>query len=358
MGDTRPRPARPAPPRRDRTAAWLHRAAGRWVYEDAWSTGPLTREYRPGGEGPDGGGDDEGFAEAVREGARAARVLAELMGERGHRPPAAYLAVLAQDLDGMGGFLRGTGRSRSGRRISADRERHREVSALLGRTAAEQRRRLQSEHVRGAAVYAGGDDLLALVPAAGALEAARTCREAVPEELPTASCAVVFFHHRDSLRQALGQAGEALEAAKSSSPDKHALAVGFIRHSGTTELCVQPWRGALPGDEASPVEDLAVFRPAETADAPRISPRLAWDLERSADALAHPDLPEAVYEKELARLVERHVRAPDTGSAREYADTAARALVRLGHRSRPAPDRRRVPVAEAKVAVFLRQEAR
>jgi CRISPR-associated protein Cmr2 len=333
---------------------WFAAAAGRWVYEDTWQEDVLAREY--GGElaGPS----------VARDGRRAARRLLDAMRDGyGVAAPTDYLALLAQDLDGMGRFL--GGEEVAGRRVAVTAGDHREVSRSLRETAAEQCRRLASPDLLAEAVYAGGDDLLAFAPAATALAAARACHALVPAELPTASTAVLFFHHRSSLRLAVTEVRRLLEDAKDASPDKHALAVGYLRRSGVRERSIQPWESPQPivatgqtdrtaggvADRRDAGELFGLFTPTSGAGR-ALSPRLVADLERDADELADPGLGD-LYRLEIARLVVRH-----GGSSED-----AKALAQLGLRERSGqpPDSvepARRPAAAARVAVFIRQECR
>ena len=197
-----------------------------------------------------------------------------------------------------------------------------------------------------------------------------------------------------------------LDQAKAAVPGKHALAVGYLRRSGVSEVSVQPWTAAaLPGRPDSAAADgvaagntaglLGVFAAGHSY---ALSPRLAGDLERDADALSGLwQRDQAVYRAELTRLVSRHITAhgnqepqsgnppspgpePDgtggdvyqvggAGQARVHARAvraaaaeAADTLYRLGVQEHapsaadaPAGPR---PVRAARIGVFLRQEAR
>jgi CRISPR-associated protein Cmr2 len=351
-------PVREAPiaglPASGEPASWFGAAAGRWVYQDTWQLDVLKREYPASA-------NDGSLPDIVHAGHAAARNLLRVMKDAYEvEPPTPYLALLAQDLDGMGRFL--GGEEVAGRRIQVGGAEHRAVSSLLGRLAAAQHRALQSEGLLGVPVYAGGDDLLAFAPASTALEAAQRCQGLVrAEPLPTVSTAVLFFHRRSSLRLAVAEARRLLEEAKGASPVKHALAVGFLRRSGVREHSIQPWLVAFPGDDAADdhtaAKSFGIFaRPPSPGSepAPRpLSPRLVTELERDADELARPGLPDDLYRAELARLVERHGGTADD----------AKALVRLGmsERTRAVEEGEasgRRPAAAARVAVFIRQECR
>lgn len=333
-------------------ADWFASTGGPWVYADRWQAESLARESKA---------DPASLKEAVEAGRKAAGHLRDLMGERYQEPePAAYLAVLVQDLDSMGGFLAGTAASANGTKIDVTVANHQHVSGALRQAAQRQRDLLGAQGILGVPVYSGGDDLLAFTPARTALKAAMKLQEALSAELPFASTAVLFFHYHAGLQSVLARARHLLDEAKDKlKPGKHALAVGYVRRSGVDEVSIQPW----PARGGRTAADLfGVF----AADVPnRLSPRLLADLERDEGELGrlsrqYPDL----FRAELARLVTRHTaKSKDLKDdvVRAAAARAADALDWLGSHEQAGPDRPdEVPLLEnaARVGVFLRQEAR
>lgn len=350
-------------------------SGGPWVYPDRWQAESLARqagllgtarEPRTAREAQEARERIRPLAEAGR---KATRGLLEVMGEQGSMPPlASYLAVVVQDLDGMGLFLSGRAGSGEGKKIEVNPNEHGRVSRDLLRVAARQDAALRKDTLLGVPVYAGGDDLLAFTPASTALAAAQECHDAIPpSRLPHASTAVLFFHYHASIQHAMSEARKLLDEAKDRVPGKHALAVGYLRRAGVREASIQPWPGR---DEKSSAELFGMFGAGRG-----LSPRLVADLERDADELASLlDNSETVYQAELARLVRRHTKSgpgPVTAGRGDEDGQAARALDWLGrHECAPRESGRagrvRPQVAEgaarphvaARVGVFLRQEAR
>lgn len=328
---------------------WLVARAGPWVYPTAWDADRLRREY-PGVT-----------PEIAAAGRAAASALRRLMRDRAALT--SYLAVIVQDLDGLGRFLAGEPPVGilDGPRLKVAPASHRSLSERLGQLGRDQQATLRADDpagvpMHGVPVYAGGDDLLALAPAATALAAARAVHAITPEDLPRASSAVLFFHRTSSLHRALAEARAMLTRAKQSDRRKHALAVGFLRRSGVSQVSVQPWH-PLPErshtwDGTLAADLFEVF--LQPAGAGRgLSPRLVNRLERDGEELARlsrADKNPELFADELTRLVRRH-----GGSTAEAA-----ALSRLGLRERAAGNDAgqpgRVPVRAARVAVFLRQE--
>ena len=339
-------------------AKWLRSKGSRWVFPESWHIEVLAREFSRKADDPE-------LISAVHNGWESARELIKTMGRHGIEPPSPHLAVLVQDLDSMGRFLSGHKKAQSGQELPVSAPDHQKISQSLSTVATEQREDLKN--VGGTVVYAGGDDLLALVPAHYALEAARACHDTVHERLPTASTGLLFFHHDSSLRRALHRAQELLEEAKRY-PGKHALGVGMVRHSGAHADCVLPWAG-----EIDPVTALRVFTPSGIESRVRLSPGLLGDLMAERVHLDGGDeqerklyrnvLPDEAATKELRRLVLRHSHvsaeedAPPLSTKEEWdlrTEFADKAAIALRHM---APRQRLVDENAVRVALFLRQEA-
>ena len=383
-----PTPGLPPEPRNPE-ANWLRERGGRWIYPEAWHVDALAREFTETAQEADRLREDPRFMAATRSGYEAAQNLEDLMVDQGVPAPSPHLAVLVQDLDSMGKHLSGEAPGQDGQPLDLSRGHtvHTDVSARLAHTAARQRKAI--EKVGGVVVYAGGDDLLALVPAASALEATRACRNAGDPGLPHASNGLMFFHHGASLHQALAGAQELLERAKELS-NKNGLGVGFVRSSGSHASCVLPWQEE-PEVAGSPVEALELFITSKHHPRVRLSPRLLSDLLAEQfhldgggqSALGEFDvLPYRAAHAEMRRLVLRHTSLSpplprsvhceqeyaestlenntdhgtdpvkqDHEEREDFATKAARALERM------APHGRRLDEDAIRVALFLRQEA-
>lgn len=221
--------------------------------------------------------------------------------------PSTYYAVLMLDGDRMGERMRDAGV-----------EKRLQISAALGTFAAERVPDVVKEH-GGELVYAGGDDVLALLSLRGALACAhglaarfRTVWEEydLPEpERATVSAGLVVAHAMEDLRAVLAGAHAAERRAKDAGRNR--LAISVRRRSGEhvtvvpdgwalvpkLETLVRTFRGEQPGHTAA----------AGDPSAPPVSSRWTYTFrEQLARLPADPELQWA----ELARLLRRGERAP------------------------------------------------
>lgn len=163
---------------------------------------------------------------------RLRRALRERRGGGGDAQPlpaepSPYLALLALDGDDMG------------RAVSRRPE---EVSERMRRFAAAAEERIRADD--GAAFYLGGDEALAMLPAARALPVARDLSERFAEIFAadglTLSAGLVFFEQRQPLGRALAEARCLLVRAKAL-PGKSALGMAVETASGTRWELVDRW---------------------------------------------------------------------------------------------------------------------
>ena len=240
------------------------------------------------------------------------RCIGEISGEPAStgRPagvPVPYAAILQADGDRMGELL-----SRAG---SADQSRA--ISRALHDGFASKVRRMVRAH-RGHAVYAGGDDVLALVPLAQALDCARALADAFASSLgevaagmeipaaerPTLSVGLGIGHVMEPLGAMRDRAARAEKAAKgdAAKTPRNALAIALGIRSGG-ELC---WR-ARWGDQPA---FSALARLTEAFRNDRLPTRAAYDLraiDRRLDGLHDDDDPivRGMREAEVERMLDR-----------------------------------------------------
>jgi CRISPR-associated protein len=276
----------------DETMRWLRQVEGSWCQPLTWDPAQLRRDHDLTAD------PDPALCAA---GGAAAAALEQAARKAGVPPLSPYLAVLAQDADRLGerlGTFSGAGGDPAGwqRRVSDA------LAGIAGRQVAE----IESSHL-GRVVYAGGDDLLALLPVASALAAARAANALYADdaalnqlmEQPSASTAIVFFHAAWPLQSAISSARELLKEAKGR--DRPGLGLATLNRGGERARVVLPWhdRRAVPTEPM-----LGRLQELVAAVAGPLSGRLAGSLERDRDELA--ELSRDWLERELTRRAVRH----------------------------------------------------
>jgi CRISPR-associated protein Cmr2 len=168
------------------------------------------------------------------------RIVSEAAGST---KPVPYYALLLMDGDSVGSLPGLLGSST-------------ELSAALARFSEFVPSIIKSGG--GRTVYAGGDDVLALVPAVSALETAHQLCDSYrksfagtgAQESATISGAIVFAHWRHPLRQVLRTAHQLLDEVAKDQTGRDSLAIGIIAGSGLNTVWSAPWaaiRGEAPG---------------------------------------------------------------------------------------------------------------
>lgn len=146
--------------------------------------------------------------------------------------PPRYLAILALDGDHMGRWLSG---DKLADRAAVTPDYYKTMSTALQEYAGKVAQIVDEHH--GTLIYAGGDDILALLPISTVLDCARTLQEKFPEfgkdsdgKPPTASAGIGILHYMQDLRSGLRVARDAEKAAKGWGRD--ALGIGLMKRSG------------------------------------------------------------------------------------------------------------------------------
>jgi hypothetical protein len=314
----------------DGELTWLRSIEGSWCSPATWEPAALRVSYDLDGL-PD--------ADICHLVSFAARDLAKKAAAQDIAPLTPYLAVVAQDADHMGEQLAEFPVD------VAPAAWHGDVSAALVSAAQSQQDAIERAGVFGRVVYAGGDDLLALTPAATALAAARAANAAFRNSLagvmeePTASVAIVYFHASSPLQSAVTAAQDLLKEAKKAR--RPGLGVAVLRRGGERSRLIVPWQD--PADPQTPMVDhLEALAASMTGSGAGLSGRLASELERDRAALA--TLSPEWLKRELLRRNARHG-GPEGGDA----------LLALSYEE--SSGRRRLPAEAVSVARFLAAEA-
>lgn len=147
--------------------------------------------------------------------------------------PSPYFAVLAADGDRMGETVRDLGRG--------------DVGAALANFTAKVADVVKDHN--GVTVYAGGDDLLALLPAASAVGCAGHVEAAFRDSFvssggsrPTLSASVTIAHMRSPLSSVLAESRRLLDAVAKDGNGRDSLAVGVLKQGGLHAQWVSTWR--------------------------------------------------------------------------------------------------------------------
>jgi len=167
--------------------------------------------------------------------------------------PVPYYALLVMDGDSMG-------------KLVTTLESPQKVSQGLAKFAEAVKDAVEKEN--GRTIYAGGDDVLALLPAENALAAAEALRATYAESFAgasgtpvpeaTLSGAVVYAHWKFPLRQVLQTAHHLLDAIAKDRTGRDSLAIGVIQGSGLQAVWSAPW-GVMQGQENDGFGNLQEF---------------------------------------------------------------------------------------------------
>jgi len=251
------------------------------------------------------------------------KAVNQLQNQRQIAPPHSYLAALVLDGDRMGQLLS----------ESQTPDEHWAISdALVTFAQTEVPRIVEAEHA-GRLVYAGGDDVLALLPVDHVLSAADKLRQALTNTLKaaghkdrTASAGVSIVHHTHPLESALRAARHAEYVAKNAY-NRNALVVEALRRSGESIQVGLNW-----SYEGGTADTLAVVDEVQALFAEgTLSSKIAYDLRHEAPALAEVPL---AHEAELTRLLTRHWQKKPVEAYRSNIQALAEKLAELCEKGR------------------------
>lgn len=167
---------------------------------------------------------------------KALQALKEALKASGMKQPSPYYALLLGDGDRMGQAID---------RLESPKDHQALSRALEG--FADEAKKIVSEHL-GTTVYAGGDDVMAMLPLDKALPAARALAEEfakklkdypTPEGSPTFSVGLAVVHHLEPLSDALTVLRQA--EAKAKGHGRNALCLVVDKRSGSANSVVAHW---------------------------------------------------------------------------------------------------------------------
>ena len=264
-------------------------------------------------------------------------------GEKGARRPRSYYALLLMDGDRLGKMLR-------------DHDPGKVSAALMEFTSKVTECVEQAGH-NGVTIYAGGDDVLALLPMPGAIACARQLNgifvncfreKGIPA---TASVAIVFAHHQVPLRTVMAEARHQLEDIAKDKNGRNSLALAVLKPQGVTASWVSCWEK----DADRPVDALEELIAAmQHGGWPRGFFHKLRDRYGFYEDKALAGLPDGIDYSALlmAELMQSREKAPSLAEAEAAVDTFIRACRTLGTDSKG----RALDLDGGFIARFLTQE--
>ena len=245
------------------------------------------------------------------------------------RHPVPFYALLLMDGDSMG-------------RLLAQLASPQDLSGCLGQFAAG-----VDEIVSGCGgrtVYAGGDDVLALLPAEAALDAAKELREAYrkafektdAKDIATISAAVVYAHWRYPLRQVVRLAHHLLDEVAKERTGRDAVALGLVLSGGLNAVWSVPWAvfyGQAHGsrDLGTMIDRFGIEEEDESAE-PRFNASFLYLLRNGFSRL----LDETV--ERPGRFAAYQVKDPEKELLRDVAHAEYRRRMNKAARQRTGPE--------------------
>lgn len=266
---------------------------GDWLFEESFSQQNLERYY----------GISENAQikqeKALNKGNKLRRELIKKVGFE----PSRYFAVIALDGDGMGQTVS----------QAENPEAHTDISSKLNAYTAKVRQIVEKNYL-GKLIYAGGDDVLALVNLADLCNILRDLRCGFPNlnngENPasTASAGVCIAHCKVPLGDVLERARDMERAAKSVD-GKDALGIALLKHSGNISQTVFKWK--YPEADGKDIDMVTVGENLiGLIKAGEVSKKFMYTFRdvftRLTDLSGDLELP-SIVESELERLILRAV---------------------------------------------------
>jgi CRISPR-associated protein Cmr2 len=226
-----------------------------------------------------------------------------IQAKRSNQGPAPkYYAVLALDGDNMGKWIQGE----LPKPHELNQREHLEFSQKLNDFALKHAERIVNAH-DGQLIYAGGDDVLAMLPTASALACGDELQKAFRTALgvgSSASAGIAVGHYLEDLRVVLEAARQAEKRAKAGG--RNALGLAILKRSGEASQVLLPW------DLADDFTKL-VNRFVGSDGRPGASDRWAYKLRADLDTLCGLENWDAVV-----ALVRQTVQRVEDAADREF----------------------------------------
>jgi CRISPR-associated protein Cmr2 len=262
----------------------------------------------------------------VREGLKAKlSILADK--DNAGSSPSSFYGLLIMDGDNMGSLIREKGAS---------------VSGALGKFTDSVHKTVKDYN--GITIYAGGDDVLAMLPAESAIgcslalsDCYRRSFKSISDPRSTISAGVVFSHYRFPLRAVLHEAHNLLDDVAKEQNGRGSLAVSVLKPSGKHCQWTSTWDYIMVSEGRSLFDDLL---PALRVDR-QFSTRFFYSIREIFNALTE-DLSEKpgsyVHLTEgmdpVGLLAAEYMMSREWNVTREYAETQMERLLKICCKSR------------------------
>ncbi|MBC7289265.1 MAG: type III-B CRISPR-associated protein Cas10/Cmr2, partial [Armatimonadetes bacterium] len=225
---------------------------GDWLTEDGIRVAVKDRGWVSRDSSLEGERDTNSLAAGALEVIEKLRALGDALGNAGAKPqPSDFYAVLVMDGDNMGAIL----------------SKHEQKKSTISRSLEEFASSVRAivHGCWGRLVYAGGDDVLALLPVDTALDAAEQLRRKYAKTRPkldsdgspvepdswTISAGIVFTHCAVPLTTVIARAHELLDRHAKDGAGRNAFAVEVWKRGGPILRFARKWDVAGPAPQAS-----------------------------------------------------------------------------------------------------------
>lgn len=165
------------------------------------------------------------------------------------KAPTPFYAVLMMDGDSLGAQM-------------SNPDNQQKIAASLNTFTANVPQVVQQHN--GFLIYAGGDDVLALLPLEDALKCALACRNTYTKAFEgtgigtTLSGAVIYAHVKTALGEVLRQAHHVLDDEAKEGAGRDAIAIRVLKPGGDHLTWAQPWDVALSSDKSQLVLEMLI----------------------------------------------------------------------------------------------------
>lgn len=224
-----------------------------------------------------------------------AQVTLAALHEKAEGAPSPYYAILMLDGDSIGEHVDNLKHAEEHSTFSE------KINAFAGGVNSVVKSAL------GELIYAGGDDVLALLPLNGSINAARKLVQRFKDTGKTASAGIAIVHHLSPLSMAL-QDARAAEGFAKGVAGKDAVGIHISKRSGEVMQARCKW------------DDLDAFNAiVEAIREEHLSSKLSYDLRYAARAF---DKADDAFKAEIKRLIKRHKMPPKKEASTSWDETS------------------------------------